>query len=51
MKLRIQTLTGQTGEVEADPKDSILDLKVQICIMHEIERNWTERAAPLDPPM
>ena len=28
MKLRIQTLTGQVGEVEVDPRDTILDLKV-----------------------
>ena len=28
MKLQIQTLTGQVGEVEADPGNSILDLKV-----------------------
>ena len=27
MKLRIQTLTGQSKEVEADPKNTILDLK------------------------
>ena len=28
MKLRIQTLTGETREVEAEPQNSILDLKV-----------------------
>ena len=28
MKLRIQTLTGQIGEVEVDPQNTILDLKV-----------------------
>ena len=28
MKLRIQTLTGATQEVEAEPQNSILDLKV-----------------------
>ena len=28
MKLQIQTLTGETQEVEADPENSILDLKV-----------------------
>ena len=28
MKLRIQTLTGETQEVEAEPQNSILDLKV-----------------------
>ena len=33
MKLQIQTLTGQTAEVEAEPQDTILDLKV--CISKE----------------
>ena len=28
MKLRIQKLTGETQEVEAEPQNSILDLKV-----------------------
>ena len=28
MKLQIQTLTGETREVEAEPQNSILDLKV-----------------------
>ena len=28
MKLQIQTLTRQVGEVETDPKDTVLDLKV-----------------------
>ena len=28
MKLQIQTLTGETHEVEADPQNTILDLKV-----------------------
>ena len=37
MKLRIQTLTGETQEVEADPKDTILDLKV--CVkLHNTDR-------------
>ena len=30
MKLRIQTLTGETQEVEAEPQNSILDLKVMM---------------------
>ena len=30
MKLWIQTLTGQREEVEADPKNTILDLKVSL---------------------
>ena len=33
MKLRIQTLTGQIGEVQADPENNILDLKVRINIL------------------
>ena len=33
MKLRIQTLTGQMNEVEADPHNTILDLKVCITII------------------
>ena len=28
MKLRIQILTGETKEVEAEPENTILDLKV-----------------------
>ena len=28
MKLRIQTLTGETQEVEAEPQNTILDVKV-----------------------
>ena len=28
MKLQIQTLTGKIGDVEADPGDTILDVKV-----------------------
>ena len=30
MKLQIQTLTGHRGEVEVDPQDTILDLKVSV---------------------
>ena len=32
MKLRIQTLTGQSKQVKADPKNSILDLKVCVLV-------------------
>ena len=34
MKLRIQTLTGQVGEVEVDPQNTILDLKVSSTIKY-----------------
>ena len=30
MKLQIKTLTGDTQEVEANPKDTVLDLKVSL---------------------
>ena len=34
MKLRLQTLTGQVGEVEVEPQDTILDLKVGVTKMY-----------------
>ena len=30
MKLQIQTLTGQIGEVEMDPQSTILDLRLVV---------------------
>ena len=39
MKLRIQTLTGQIEEVEADQLDSILDLKVSGSVKRELDSN------------
>ena len=35
MKLRIKTLTGQVEEVEAEPQNTILDLKVDVVKMRK----------------
>ena len=43
MKLRIQTLTGQIGEVEVNPQDTILDLKVSVLFCRG---NWTVNRKP-----
>ena len=43
MKLRIQTLTGQIGEVEADPENTILDLKVRINSLSGSREEWPKQ--------
>ena len=43
MKLQIQTLSGRVGEVEADPRDTILDLKV--CTMN-VKRSTNQKERP-----
>ena len=40
MKLRIQTLTGQVGEVGVDPQNTILDLNVSSRIKYNYCNTW-----------